>query len=307
MTDFLRLITAMPRDPNWQAPNAGQSEQTAEGQGEISHRIEANRPRPLALPPGTSDQIASDQREQFSEGNRSAFDTWLSSYQQAEGSTEDGLGYHQQALSLTYLMTHDAIQGGDPEGAARRLRQFREEMSHYLNDVQASSLSAEDKLAEIYGVILQPAMALSMQIANSPVGNDARVQTELRALTQRIGESFQRLVTLNPGGNLEFFRQFSMAQAELMGLLSQDSHPLTSETLTRSRTIVQHLDQAVEMSRALHPRPDTPLADFVAIVQAYAPAQRAGLQIPSDRDLARGIITGNTLLAVTTIASEIDL
>src|SRR5262249_39862566 len=155
-------------------------------------------------------------------GNRSAFDTWLSSYQQAEGSTEDGLGYHQQALNLTYLMAHDAVQGGDVEGAARRIRQFREEMSRYTNDVPASSLSAEDKLAEIYGVILQPAMALSMQIASSPAGNDARVQTELRALTQGIGESFQRLAAVNPGGNLEFFRQFSMAQADLIGLLSQD-------------------------------------------------------------------------------------
>src|SRR4029450_3539452 len=115
------------------------------------------------------------------------------------------------------------------------------------------------------------------------------------------------MVTLSGSENLQFFHEFSQAQVDLMGLLSQDPPASPGTTLRRSREVVTRLNRAVELSRSIHATPDTPLADFVAIVQNYAPLQRAGVEPPTDSQIARGIITGNTVVMVSTLASEIDL
>src|SRR4029453_4245718 len=107
--DFRRILTAMPRNPHWTAPSAGTERQIEEHRELSATGSRGERPRVLSFPPGASETLASDSREQFPDARRSAFDAWFGSYRSHANSTVDGLGYHQQALALAYLMSHDAV------------------------------------------------------------------------------------------------------------------------------------------------------------------------------------------------------
>lgn len=306
MTDFLRLITSMPQDPNWRAPSAQSVQQTAQRQADLARQSE---PRSIQLPEDGPTRVADGNREQFPADQNQFFEGWLTDYIQHENSTPAGIGQHQQAMAVTYLMSFDAIQTGDAALLSRRLHQFNEEITRYLRDVGQANFDPANRSAELYSSILQPSMALSQALAGSPLISDANVQAEIAVITRHLREGYDAISQAIPADNAElsFMREFALAQTELIDLHSQNPAPTDAQHLAQNRSILNHLNRALELAGAAHLDENSPLSGYPAAVQNRARTQQEGIQIPSSTDLARSVITGNSLFIVTTIGSEIDL
>jgi hypothetical protein len=305
MTDFQRLITALPSEPSWTAPNPSQRQEVNEHASDLS---DATRPSSPELRPEDFLRIFSRQRTQFNDSNQAFWDSWLSSYQYYANNTPTGVRYHQQAVGLLYFLLEGALENPDAHNVSELLHRFNEQWGRYHQDLISSSLSAESKASDINGILLPSARALLQLISASPVASDESVSRELVALAGHTVEGYRGLIQVSQGDeNLRFLREYAQAQMEIIELRSPSIERPFSEQLQRARSIAAHLQRAEDAARQLTPAEHSPIADDRTLVQEAARVERQGFHVPSESELARNLITSNTLLMVSTVGSEIDL
>jgi hypothetical protein len=206
MTDFQRLITVLPREPEWTAPTAGQRHEVSEHAADLT---DSTRPPRPDLRPEDLARIFTRQRGQFNDSTRAWFDGWLTSYQYYANNTPTGVSYHQQATALLYFILEGTLENPNAADVSSALHRFNEQWGHYREDLLSSTVSAERKASELNGILLPSAMALLQRISASTVAGDENVARELAALANHVGESYRGLIQVAEGQpHLEFLREY---------------------------------------------------------------------------------------------------